>query len=373
MTYRISSALIRRTAAIAVPVMAATAAVAPAAGATGHPAANTGWRIIRTFATNNLNLQDVAGFADGTAWAAGERPNQTPVVYHLHGGAWTANSLPGSTGTFAPALTATSPSNVWALLVNEPLIARLTSKGWITKSFASGTDQVSPEGVVTTGPKNTWAFTFDFATSTVLAHHYNGSSWTQTVLPADVDGGGETGLVSASGPGNIWAWAYNRTLSRTTTLHYDGHHWTTAAIPAHLVPTTQFVDAKQILALSPTDVWATANNNQAKGSIILLHWRGHGWARITSGLPKGEELAGPIASDGQGGLWLEAYGTSGKYFILHYSAGSWAKFSLPASPHGPIQLFSLHLIPGTSSVIGAGFLNFSNAGSNGSVIVKYGR
>ncbi len=365
---------------IAVGAASAGAAFTPAAHASAHPAvptpahsaAATGWRIIRTFATKNLDLQDVAGFADGTAWASGQRPNRTPVVYHLHGGTWTPTSLTGSSGTFAPALSATSPANVWALLVNEPLIARLTSSGWVTKSFASGTDEVSPEGVVTTGPNNTWAVTYDFATNTVLAHHYNGSSWTQTVLPADVDGGGETGLMSASGPRNIWAWAYSRSLSRTTTLHYDGQHWTTAGIPANLVPSPQSVDAKQMLALSPTNVWATANNNQLKGSIILLHWRGHGWGRITGNLPTGEQLAGPIASDGHGGLWLEAYGSAGKYFLLHYSGGTWTRFNLPSSPYGPIELFSLHLIPGTSSVLGAGFLNFSDSGTNGSVIVKYG-
>lgn len=362
----------RRLALLALPAVTAGLAVMPVAHASTRPSSAPGWRIVKTFATKNIELQDVAGFSDRTAWASGQRPSQTPVVYHLRGGTWTATSLPGGAGTFAPVLSATSPANVWALLVNEPLIARLTAKGWVTTSFASGTDQVAPGGLITTGPKNTWAFTFDFTTSIAQAHHYNGSSWTATTLPALVDGAGLTGLVSGSGPGNIWAWAFNRTLGTTTTLHYDGQHWTTVAIPAHLVPSTQFLDAKQILALSPVNVWATANNGRTAGSIILLHWQGHGWRRVTRNLPNGEELAGPIASDGHGGLWLEAYGRSGAYFIQHYSGGKWTRYDMPSSRFGPVQLFSLHLIPGTSSVIGAGFLNFTDAGTNGSVIVKYG-
>jgi len=363
-----------------VPVVAAIAMVAPAAQAApparaaSHPAANTGWRITRTFATKNLSLLDVTGFANRSARAGGSSPAQLPVVYHLAGGTWTQASLPGSTGAFVTNLSATSTSNVWAGLANEPLVARLTSTGWVTKSLAVGTDDVQPSGVVTTGPKNAWAFSHDFTTSQDFASHYNGSAWTATVLPAEPDGGSSVELESASGPGNIWSWAYNPTLKRDTTLHYDGHHWVTVGIPANLVPSNQSLDAEQILAESPVNVWATANNNQLSGSIILLHWKGRGWGRITGMLPKAE-LAGPIASDGHGGLWLEAYsaGTSSrKYFLEHYSGGKWTRYSLPASPFGPIALSAMHLIPGTRSVIAVGQLSPVFGTTKGSVILKYG-
>ena len=320
MAHRSQPALARQIAAIAVPaltaVVTATAAspvLAAAHPATAHPAtahpaaahppaahpaavhppaayrsAATGWRVIRTFASPNAVLDDVTGFADGTAWASGSTSAPTPVVYHLAGGTWTATALPGSSVVFAPSLSATSKTNVWASLANEPMVARLTGKGWVTHSFSSGSDEIGIDGVVTTGPKNTWAFTFDFNTGQESAEHYTGSTWKPTALPVEVDGGGLTGLVSASGPGNIWTWAFNPKNNKTTTLHYNGHQWTAVGIPANLVPSTQHLLGKQILAESPTDVWATANNNMATGSIILLHNKGRGWARIT-----GQPAEGP--------------------------------------------------------------------------------
>jgi hypothetical protein len=377
--HRSQSARAWRIAAIAAPALTAVVtatAISPAAVAATHqpagrPSAATGWRVIRTFASPNAVLDDVTGFADGTAWASGSTAASTPVVYHLAGGTWTPTALPGSSGVFAPSLSATSKTNVWASLANEPMVARLSGKSWVTHSFSSGSDQIGIDGVVTTGPKNTWAFTFDFNTGQESAEHYTGSTWMPTALPVEVDGGGLTGLVSASGPGNIWTWAFNPKNSKTTTLHYDGHQWTVVGIPANLVPSTQHVLGKQILAESPTDVWATANNNEATGSIILLHNKGRGWARVTGKLPKGQ-LAGPITSDGHGGLWLEAYSPSFTYFLLHYAGGKWTRFNLPSDKFGPIDLHSLRLIPGTRSVLGAGVVSTNPDSTNGSVVVKYG-
>lgn len=337
----------------------------------GHLSATTGWRVIKTFASPNAGLDDVTGFADGTAWAAGNTSASTPALYHLAGGTWQPATLPGSPGGFVPVLSATSKTNVWASLANEPMIARLTGKGWVTKSFTAGSDQIGIDGVVTTGPKNTWAFTFDFKTSQETAEHYTGSAWKPTVLPVQVDGGGLTGLVSASGPGNLWTWAFNPKNSKATTLHYDGHHWTVVGIPANLVPSTQHLLGKQILAESPTNMWATANNNEATGSIILLHDKGRGWSKITGKLPKGQ-LAGPIASDGNGGLWLEAYSPSFTFFLLHYTGGKWTRYNLPSDKFGAIDLRSLRLIPGTRSVLGAGVVSTAPDSTTGSVVVKYG-
>src|SRR5258708_21938848 len=101
------------------------AAAAPALGGARSP----NWHVVKTFALHNTFLDDVVGLRGGTAWAGGESPAQTPVLYHLTGRIWHAVSLPGSPGMFVSNLSATSPTNVWAALSNEPLVARLTSRG----------------------------------------------------------------------------------------------------------------------------------------------------------------------------------------------------------------------------------------------------
>ena len=69
------------------------------------------------------------------------------------------------------------------------------------------------------------------------------------MLPASIDGAGLTGLVSASSAANIWAWA---------------------------VGTAPF-EVKEMLAESPTNVWATRTDfgSGRDSPIVLLHWNGH--------------------------------------------------------------------------------------------------
>lgn len=88
-----------------------------------------------------------------------------------------------------------------------------------------------------------------------------------------------------------------------------------------------------MLAESPTNVWATADNTMSTGSIILLHWNGHAWAKIGGRLPKGQ-LAGPIAADGSGGN-------------------------------------ALQLIGGTKTVLGTGDLSLGFGTDNGAVVIEF--
>jgi hypothetical protein len=353
--------------AAAVLLLTLTAAQRPADAARAPS-----WHVIKTFTVRNTFLEDVVGFRGGTAWAGGSSPAETPVLYHLVGKTWQPVSLPGPAGTFVTNLSATSTANVWASLAGEPLVAHLTSGGWVTTSFAKGTDDIGVSGVVTTGPKDTWAFTYDFTTKSPVAEHFNGSVWAKSPLPALVDCDCEAHAVSASSPDNIWAWVYDPAIKGFATMRWNGHRWQIIKLPPHVVPAGQSVGAEQMLAQSASEVWATADNQRLTGSIILLHWNGHAWAKIAGKLPKGQ-LAGPIASDGSGGLWLIGRTPALTYFILHYARGHWTSLRMPTSSVGEVVLSALRLIAGTTTVLGAGNLSPSIAGDNGAVIIEYGR
>ena len=81
-------------------------------------------------------------------------PRQTPLTTQL--------------GTGVNALSATSPTNVWASLDGQlgGQTDRLTKHGWYAYSFAIGSDDILMAPVVTTGPKSTWALDEDFTTGT---------------------------------------------------------------------------------------------------------------------------------------------------------------------------------------------------------------
>lgn len=358
-------------------VMAASVAAALAVVLTGAAPALGGalsprWHVVKTFTPHNTFLSDIVGLRGGTAWAGGETPARTPALHHLTGRTWRTVSLPGLPGTFVPNVSATSATNVWAALANEPLAARLTSGGWVTKSFTVGSDQIATDNIVSTGPKNTWVFAFDFTTNSPFAEHFNGSKWTRSPLPALVDCDCATHAVSASGPGNVWAWVFDRKIKGFATMRWNGQKWQVIKLPAHLVPTGQKVGALQMLAESRTDVWATADNTMSTGSIVLLHWNGHAWAKIGGKLPKGQ-LAGPIAADGSGGLWLVGRTPTFSQFILHYARGRWTRSPMPTDSAGAVTVNALRLIGGTKTVLGVGNLSPNFGGDNGAVVIEFGR
>lgn len=367
----------RALALAAVVTTMGLAGVAPAlalavAGPAAASARAPSWHVVKTFSAHNTFLHDVVGLRGGAAWAGGEAPGQLPVLYHLTGRTWHSVSLPGSPGTFVASLGGTSTANMWAALANQPLVARLTTKGWVTKSFAHGTDDVAADNIVTLGPTNTWVFGYDFTTKSAFAEHFNGSSWARSPLPALVDCDCSTHAVSASGPDNIWAWVFDAKINGFATMRWDGHHWRIVKLPAHLLPAGQHLGALQILAQSPSNVWATADNTMSTGSIMLLHWNGHAWGKVGGKLPKGQ-LAGPITADGSGGLWLIGRTPTFSEFVLHYAGGRWTKSALPTVKAGVLMVNALRLIDGTKTVLGVGNLSPGFSGDNGAVVIEFGR
>jgi hypothetical protein len=161
---------------LAAGVAAALTVVLTAAAPAVRSARSPSWRVVKTFTLHNTFLDDIVAFGGGTARAGGESPAQTPALHHLTGRTWHTVSLPGSLGMFVPNMSATSAGNVWAALANEPLVAHLTSGGWVTTSFAQSTDDVATDRIVTIGPKNTWVFAYDFTTMTPFAEHFKNLS-----------------------------------------------------------------------------------------------------------------------------------------------------------------------------------------------------
>ncbi len=297
---------------------------------------------------------------------------QTPVLYHLTRTGWHPVALPGPTGSFVSNVNASSPANVWATLANEPDVAHLTSHGWVLVSFAHGSDDVLMDGLATTSPRNVWAFSYDFTTKLPYAHHFNGSSWKTTQLPAIVSGNSLTGLISTSSADNIWTLAAKG--SATVTMRYNGHKWQTFPLPKNTVPAGQTVFARRILAESASDVWTVVwtFKGAVAGPVILMHWNGHDWSKAAGKPPTGA-LSGPIAPDGRGGLWLGAQSATGAPFLLHYRDGAWTKVKCPTDSTGELALDALSYIPRTRSLFGVADLGLNFGGDTGAAILKFGR
>jgi hypothetical protein len=372
-TISITAAAALAAAACAAPAQAA-ASSSGAAAHSAYAAASSGWRVMRDFLTPNVSLLALSAVSDSNAWAGGVSAAQTPVVYHQTGGTWLKYSLPGTAGMFVNSLSATKGTNVWASIANQSggAVERLTRHGWQTYTFPQGKAQIADDGVITFGATNTWVFEYDFATMIEYAYHYTGH-WSRHVMPAAVDANSDEGLVSGSSSSNLWALTFAK--NQPASMWYNGKKWQVIAFPGNLAPKGTTLNSKQILAVSPTSVWATISTFTAKGvgPVVLLHWDGHKWNKVTGKLPAGN-LLGPLASDGHGGVWLFAENLAQtKAVLLHYSGGHWSSDNDPTTGGKAVSVSALDLIPGTRSVLGTGPIAPTPGGNFGSAVIKYGR
>jgi len=354
-------------------VLALTAATS--AGAT--TASKTGWRVIRTIGPDNTDLYAIAVIRNHPSWLGGGAISPSgdfyAAVYRLTSGPLHQIALSTQLGTGVNGLSATSRTNVWASVqgVSGGQADRLTSHGWHPYSFAIGTDDILMGPVVTTGPKNTWVLTEDFTTGIAYGYRFDGSKWHRHKLPAAPDSSSIVGDVGASASNNIWTLI--STGSQPASMRYNGSKWQIMKFPANLGPAAADLVPEQILAVSPKDVWATfsPNTTTSVGTLVLLHWNGRKWSKITGKLPNAS-LTGAIASDGTGGVWLAAVNAARTVpLILHYARGKWSTFTVPKANGKLIGIEQLALIPGTRSVLGTAIIAGSGMSTGGTAEVGF--
>jgi hypothetical protein len=112
--------------------------------------------------------------------------------------------------------------------------------------------------------------------------------------------------------------------------------------------------------VSETDVWATGVVNGISTKQRLVQLSNGVWSRVKIPFTVGN--LGWLASDGHGGIWLEASGSSTKTEILHRSAtGRWTETTTPGF------MGQMALIPGTTSLWGVGWSNTGSTGANAQI------
>jgi hypothetical protein len=358
-------------AAAAVIVVASLAAAAPSAAASA--AAPGRWRIVAGLGPDNTDMFDLVALPGGSAWAGGTAAADTPELFHGSGGKWRPTSLTGGLGVWVLDLAATAVNNVWASLADTQNVEYLTRHGWKAKGFAIGKQQLEIDGIVTGGPKDATVVTDDIPTQRGYAFHFNGAKWSRQSIPAAPDANSDEGIVSGTAGNNVWALTFAKG-GAPEAVRYNGRNWKLTPFPAKLAPKNDTLESKEILALSPTDAWATLQlQGTAKlvGPLLLLHWNGRSWSRIAGKLPNAI-LAGPLASDGHGGVWLSA--TNAAFTaaeLLHYSGGHWTTYTVPTDHGKLLDITGLSLVPRTRTVLGTAIVNYGPGGSDGSVVIEY--
>jgi FG-GAP-like repeat len=197
---------------------------------------------------SNSVFIDVDTQADGTAWAAGFQTatdgTRSTLIEHVSGGTWRQvaspnapdsadNSLMAVSGTQATGLWAVgywlSPTGLRSLVLRYDTTK--ASPAWVRVSGVPSPGQVDTvlTGVDVRTASDVWAVGYrnDGSADRPLALHWDGSTWTSSLVP----GAGLLRKVRALASGNVWAAGsyYNASAQRYRTLavHYNGKNWTT--------------------------------------------------------------------------------------------------------------------------------------------------
>ena len=232
-------------------------------------------------------LDGVAAFSASSAWAVGVA-SLKPLIEHWNGRAWqrvaSPSLRPGIRGDLT-AVAAPSSSDAWAVGVagRKPLLEHWNGKTWKLVSTPDRFRDVQLSGVTATSPSNVWAVgTYEGAGGAghLLTEHWNGQGW--RILPIANPGGTESepifGQVAAASPKDAWAvGSYSIGIENFPFFeHWNGKAW--KQIPA---PDSGLLYG--VAAVSATSAWAVGSYNPGRlPQTLIEQWNGKGWTQVPS-------------------------------------------------------------------------------------------
>jgi hypothetical protein len=286
-------------------------------GADPVAATSTSFHTVAQF--NNTSFFATAAIADNDIWAAGSSISpQQPFAAHFNGTSWSAVPTPAVNGGVFNDVSAASSSDVWAVgyqgsgLHINTLIEHWNGTSWSVVSSPKLPTGAYLSAVTAVSSNDVWAAgDINVSKEGILMEHWDGTSWTVVSSPA-FSGVGPINDISASAANNVWA------VGGTTSLHFDGTSWTR-------IPGVSTVNMVSVLALSPTNVWASGVGPGATRNSFpratFVHWNGTSWSIVSSPNPNphGNSGAGEMAAVSADDIFGLAFGK-----IEHWDGTSWS-------------------------------------------------
>ena len=157
-------------------------------------------------------------------------------------------------------------------------------------------------------------------TTTTLAEHFDGTTWSVVPTPTLRSGGFIDG-VAAVASNDVWAVGGEGSLTPFQPLieHWNGTSW--SKIPSPPLSNGGFLNG--VTAISSNDIWAVGVINNSSDSLVE-HWDGTSWSVISSPAFTGAGGLNGISADGTNDVWAVG-GTA----ILHWDGATWSTVSAP--------------------------------------------
>lgn len=264
-------------------------------------------------------------------WAAGTLGGTSPAVEHWNGTKWRSVALPklpigGLTvaggGTAATGIWMTGTTGHHSFALSDPADS-LT--GWRVVAMPNPLGPLFGAifGQSVNSADDRWVIGQDDRTGQPLLEHWNGSAWQR--LPAPVAKGRDVTIQLSSvlpfSTDDVWLFGIRKTYVQTATLlayHWNGSSWKRENPPSP--GTTLDYRLPVVSALGTDDIWITANNAYPYDGTVD-HWDGSSWSIVDS-LDEGEFTgidevsptnvwvvgttgSAPLASEWNGSTWVD--------------------------------------------------------------------
>src|SRR5580692_247740 len=138
--------------------------------------------------------------------------------------------------------------------------------------------------------------------------------------------------VAATSATNAWAvGTYAPGAGSALIVHWNGHAW--SKVPTG-VPAAHGSDLTAVAASSAGNAWATGSLSEGSGSKpLILHWNGHAWKQVPFSAPADTAITSVSVTSATSAWVVGEYGAAPfKPIALHWNGSAWKSVALPKLP-----------------------------------------
>jgi hypothetical protein len=290
------------------------------------------------------DFASIAGSSASDVWRVGYEPfDSTPAIVHFDGDNWTRVATPDVGPGRLTAVTATSPTDAWAVGSRSrrrgpsALVEHWDGLTWkVVHDAFAGAIGVSPSGVASSGPDEVWVLSSGFGLAGPL-EHWDGVTWTVTPLAPIAGDNMTVDGIDTSGPHDAWVVGTRENAQgrrRTLAEHWNGTEWRFVRTPS----TGGRLTANVLFDVAATvrgDAWAVGATGRKARGPLLMHWDGTSWLRIAN--PAGSPFTS-ISDAGPNDVWANRSNV-----VAHYDGDRWTLVTPPyvkdsSARFGPMAL-----------------------------------
>lgn len=288
-----------------------------------HPLAEhwngTRWSISLA-GSQTATLNGVSASSSTDVWAVGnllvdaQQDTTAPFIEHWNGSAWSVVPSPspiaitGANSVTLQGVSALAANNAWAVgwsfdnsadLI-APLIEHWNGSAWSV--FPNVPTEITSatilNAITAISANDIWAVgDFDEGGSIDLAMHWDGTTWSLTDPPTNIDQGSNETLQGVSAVSHTDVWAVGNDLDaqnnqRPFAIHWNGSKWSQIATPPSKRNGGSSSQLTAVAALSSNDVWAVGIDGLGG---FLEHWNGSSWS-LAQTPTLGPSLGGGVPS-----------------------------------------------------------------------------